>query len=545
MKPRLIPNKAKGIAAKKRKMRKNRVLCFLRLFAARFSSVFRFSPQFWVVLVALAAVALYLPTLGYDFSYDSVVQVQNDDFIHQPRHFADVLSLRVLGMDVLDSNRPMNLFTLLVDSLLWGKNPAGFRLTNLLLHGAAAALLFRWLRLMTHQLWPALWAALFFAVHPLQCEAVVEVSNREDLLATLFLLAGLNAAFAFQPGAKGKTWGPALLALASFFLAAASKETGIAGPVVLAAFWGLFRRDKPRRGWLLLVTATTLAVGTFYVLRFALEPKPSLIFSEPARAIAPVGLDWLFVQTRIWSAEFLRIVRPVHLCADYGPYNLRHIPPTGALIGLLTLGVLMAVFSMQNRKIALASALFWAALLPVSNLVPIYCPMADRYLYLPLAGAALLLALGLAALRPGGMRAFGTLGVLAAVVALAAATLRQQSVWKDPASLWQATAGENPGSFNAWLGQGYACMERGEPGAALPYFQHASALTQGKAAEPIAALALALDALHQSRQAAEALAVATKLDSRYARPDTLVRALVFPAYEAQRLSLIPLRARPL
>ena len=102
-----------------------------------------------MLLVALAAVALYLPSLGYDFVYDSVMQVHFDGYIHQPRHFADVLSLRVLGQDVLDNNRPANLASLMVDSLLWGRNPAGFRLTNLLLHGAAAALLLRWLTLFT------------------------------------------------------------------------------------------------------------------------------------------------------------------------------------------------------------------------------------------------------------------------------------------------------------------------------------------------------------------------------------------------------------
>ena len=504
----------------------------------------RWSPQFWGWLAALAAVALYLPTLGYDFVYDSAVQVQNDTFIHQPRHFADVLSLRVLGMDVLDFNRPLNLFTLLVDSLLWGKNPAGYRLTSLLLHGATVLLLFRWLRLMTGSLWPALLAAAAFAAHPLNVEAVVEVGYREDLLATLFLLAGLNAACAFAPGEKGKTWGPALLTLGSFFLAAASKESGIAGPPVLAAYWLLFRRKQSLRAWLLLVAVIAAAVGAFYALRFALEPKPSLIFPEPARAIAPPGIDWLLAQTRIWSAEFLRIIWPTHLCADYGPYNLRNIDPTWALLGVFTLGSVQAILCIRNRKIALASALFWAALLPVSNLVPIYRPMADRYLYLPLAGVALLFALALARLRPGAPRAFATAAALAAVVALAAATLRQQTNWKDETTLWRAVSLENPVSYNGWLGQGYAWLERSHPTEALQYFQHACDLAHRKAAEPFAGMALCLAAQGTPREAAEALALATKLDSRYARPETLVRALVFPEYLAQRLHLIALRASP-
>jgi len=510
---------------------------------AFFKMILRFGPKFWGVLLALAAVALYLPTLGYDFVYDSATQVGIDDFIHQPRHFLDVLSLRVLGMDILDFNRPVNLFTLLVDSLLWDKNPAGYRLTHLLLHGATVLLLARWLRILTGQLWPALLAALLFAVHPLHCETVVEVGYREDLLATFFLLAGLNAAAAFQPGEKGKTWAPALLTVACLFFAAASKESGIAGPPLLVVFWLLFRRNQSRRAWGLLVAAATAAVGIFYTLRFALEPKPSLIFTSQPQAIAPAGIDWLLVQAKIWSAELLRIVWPTHLCADYGPYNLRNIDGTWALVGILTLGIVQAVLWMWNRKTALASALFWAALLPASNLIPIYHPMADRYLYTPLAGVALLLALALAGLRPGAARAFATAAMLAAVVALAALTLRQQTAWKDDVTLWRATAQENPVSFNAWLGQGYACLDRGNPTEAIEFFQRASSLANEKNAESFAGMALAFEALKQPRQAAEKLALATKLDSRYARPDTLVRALVFPAYQAQHFTLIALRAR--
>jgi len=510
--------------------------------ASRFAYL---STKTWMLLVALAAIALYLPTLGYDFVYDSATQVGSDSFIHQPRHLLDVLTLRVLGMDVLDFNRPVNLFTLLVDSLLWGKNPAGYRLTSLLLHGATAALLFRWLRNLTGTLWPALVAALFFAVHPLHCETVVEVGYREDLLATLFLLAGLNAAAAFQPGEKGKTWLPAILTVASFFLSAASKESGIVGPVLLAAFWWFFRREKPQtqRAWLLLIATTTVAVGVFFALRFALEPRPSLIFDTPPKAIAPMGVEWLFVQVRIWAAELLRIVWPADLCVDYGPYNLRFIEGAWAFIAILMLVITQAVLSIWNRKIALVSVLFWGALAPVSNLIPIYRPMADRYLYMPMVAVALLLAVALAAAGSFAARTFTAVGALAVLVVLTVVTLHQQTQWKDAATLWQTTARQNPNSFNAWLGRGYACLDRGEPAQAVEYFQQASELARGQLAEPFAAIALAHDALGQPRLAAEALAHATKLDSRYARPDTLVRALLFPTYQAKRLEIIALRAR--
>ena len=506
----------------------------------------RLSPKFWMALVALAAVALYLPSLGYDFVYDSVMQIHYDTFIHEPRHFADVLSLRVLGMDVLDFNRPVNLFTLMVDSLLWGKNPAGYRLTNLLLHGATAALLLRWLRLLTDgRLWPALLATLVFVVHPVQTEVVVETSYREDLLVTFFLLAGLNAAEAFRPGRKGRTWGPALLTVGSLFLAAASKESGAAGPVALAAFWLLFRQGKGDNAgaWGLLLGAATAGVVLFFALRFSLEPNPSLVFPSAPGAIAAPGIDWLLVQTRIWSAEFLRLLWPAHLCADYGPANLQPIDPSVALLALLTLGAAQAVGSLWNRKIALGSLLFWAALAPVSNLVPIYHPMADRYLYLPMMGVALLLAAALAGItrRPARIAA-GTAG-LAAVGLLAATTLRQERTWRDGSTLWAEAARENPASLNAWIGCGDAALDKGDPAQAIPFYERASTLAREHSAQAFGGIALAEAARGRQAEAAKALASATKLDSRYAKPETLVRAVVLPAYQAQTFTLIGLRAR--
>ncbi|MDD5349127.1 MAG: hypothetical protein PHQ12_02840 [Chthoniobacteraceae bacterium] len=502
--------------------------------------------NFWTLLVALAAMALYLPSLGYDFVYDSVMQVHYDAYIHEPRHFADVLSLRVLGEDVLDANRPANLFSLMTDALLFGKNPAGFRLTNLLLHGAAAALLLRWLLFFTGgRLWPAVLGALVFAVHPIHTETVVEVGYREDLLATCFLLLGLNAAAAFRPGEKGRAWGPALLTVGSFFLAAASKESGAAGPVALAAYWLLFRRGKGEnaRAWAGLVGAATAGVALFFALRFALEVKPSLVFKNPPTAIAAQGIDWLLVQTRIWSAEFLRLLWPAHLCADYGPFNLQSIDATWALLAILTLGAAQAAGAFWSRKIALASVLFWAALLPASNLVPIYRPMADRYLYLPMTGVALLVATALAGLTRRPARLAAGMAVGAAAILLAAAALRQERLWRDGGTLWAAVARENPLSLNGWIGQGDAALDGNDPARALPFYQHASVLAREHSAEAFVGVALAEAARGRQPEAAKALSRATKLDSRYAKPETLVRAVALPAYQAQTLTLIGLRAR--
>jgi protein O-mannosyl-transferase len=503
-------------------------------------------PRFhrWLLLgVALAAFALYLPALGYDFVYDSVVQVGMDDFIHQPRHLLDCFSLRVLGMDVIDFNRPLNLVSLIFDAQLWGKNPAGFRLTHLFLHAAVAGLLFRWLKTITGSAGASALAALIFALHPLHTETVVEIGYREDLLVAFFLLAGLNAAAAFQPGRPGRVWGPGGLTFACLLFAAASKENGIAGPVTLAAYWWFLRREPgSRKGpWLALIGATTVAVGAFYVLRFTLEPKNSIIFINPAPPMTHSGIDWLLTQSRIWTAELFRVVWPAGLCADYGPYNLRDIDSVWALSLVFTLVVAGGVWAFLDRRAALGCILVAASMAPVSNLMPIYCPMADRYLYLPMTGLALLLGLALA--KPGPWRPAAWVGTGLVAVLLAAVTLHGEPRWRDAKTLWGDVARVNPYSINSWVGRGDVAFEYGRYAESIAFYRKANEIAQGGSAMACGGIASALERLGEYQKASEALRLATKLDSRFARPDTLARALVYPDYEARRLSLVNRRVQ--
>ncbi len=504
----------------------------------------------WTLLVALLAVALYLPSIGFGFVYDSHPQVLIDDFLHQPRHFADVLTLRVLGMDVLDFNRPLNLLTLMVDSLLWGKDPGGYHLTNVLMYGAAAALLFRWLLALTGKFWPALLGAIFFAVHPLNCESVAEVSNREDLLVTLFTLAGLLCAMAFQPGEKGKTWLPALGTVGCFFLAVAAKESGIAGPAALGVFWLLFRLRRETAGaWLLLLAATGVACGGFLAARFALEPKHSIIFTEHPVAIATNWADMLLVQCRIWSAEFLRILWPADLCADYTGYSIRNIGIVPAFLAVGATVGLQAFIGWRNRLFALGAAVFWFSLLPVSNFIPIYHPMADRFFTLPLTGVALMLAVLLSGFN--GLGDLGRFAPAAAVVAigglgaLTVTTANREHLWSDDLLLWRDTVAHNPFSFNGWIGVGCTQLDRGQPAAALETFRHAVELTHGREASALVGVAMAADGAGLRQEASRALAAAVALDSRYAEPEKLVAALLFEPSQAQRLKVIALRSKKL
>lgn len=486
-------------------------------------------PGLAAALLALVTAALYLPTLSADFAWDSQIQVRDDTFIHNLGNLPAVLSLRVLGMDVLDFNRPTQLLSLLLDAAFWGRHPFGYHLTSLLLHVAVTLLLFWFCRRLT-SIWSAFAVALLFAVHPVNCEAVAEVGYREDLLATLFIIAGLN--FAAKWGA---TWRGATSCGVCLLLAIGAKESAVFGPMLVALYWWWFRRDEPRKPWLWLIAALALVVAAFVAARFALEPKHSAIFIEKPRPLGKTFGDTLAVQVRIWAAYFRQIVWPQYLCADYGPYSIRNFHVV--LSSVLALAVIAAqgFGAWRNRVFALGVAVFWLGLLPVSNFIPLYRPMADRYLYLPLIGLALMLAPILSRFKIAPWVA------LLIALPLAVTTFCQEQVWHDDVALWTATARTNPASYTAANNLGCALVAKGRPAEAIPHLKRALKLSHGGKADPYAFLALALDALGRTAEADEAFKKAVAVDARYAQPDLLVKALACDPATAEKLKVMAAR----
>src|SRR5437899_7874348 len=81
----------------------------------------------------------------------------------------------------------------MLDCQLYGLQPWGHHLTNILLQVAAAILLFLAFRELTGDLWPSLLVAAVFAIHPLRVESVAWVSERKDVLSGVFFMLTLWA----------------------------------------------------------------------------------------------------------------------------------------------------------------------------------------------------------------------------------------------------------------------------------------------------------------------------------------------------------------
>ena len=498
--------------------------------------------KFALIIAAIAAI-LYIPILSADFVFDDIPQILTDSYIHNPSHFAEVLSLKVMSKDIIDNNRPVMLLSLMLDSVLWDKTPFGYHLTNLLLHSLYSAMVFilfygilsRLFPQNKNVLWGAFTGAVIFAIHPINSEAVSVITFREDLLAAFFTLLVLILAEKFP---AEKTLTSFLLIAAIFisvFAAAGAKENGVIAPLYLLIYWLAVRKAGQWRTWVKLIGAGFAATAIFMTLRFTAVPDKSVIFTEKAAYLGGSFSKMLAIQPRIWVYQLLELFRPSLLCADISGYSVRIISLQTALIVLAIIIILSAIISRKNMGFAVGTVFFVLAMLPTSNLVPIFRPIADRYLYLPMAGLCLALASIICNLKTSKFLIISFIAIVS--LSLCYYTVQRELVWQSGFSLWQDTVKKNPYSFTGNTNLGYAFFDGGEFEKAIRYFTKASQLNPAEP-EPIAGLAITYDALGMTEDADKAFENAVLLDSRYADYDNLMQLLLLTPEQGRKLEII-------
>lgn len=462
-----------------------------------------------------AAFALYLPSLWSGFVYDAQTQIVNTDYLHQPGHFLDVVTMRVLGQDVLDAPRPVHLFFLMVDASIWGRAPFGYHLTSNLLHATNTAGVFLLILACCatrdrRTVAAAALGALVFAFHTVNVEAVAEVSYREDLLATFFLLAGLGLATRF--GREGRRdWMYAAGSVLAFLLAAGSKETGLAAPGLLFLYWLIFRREEGVRKWMPFLASAVVVVVAFAAARFGLAPKESqIVLFRPEYIGGSLAGVWA-VQPRLWAFLVKNIFWPHPLSGDYIPMNVGIISPAMAWVILAALGVAVGLLCWRSRLACLGAAFFCLGLAPVSNFMPLFRAVADRFLYLPMAGVAFLVTALILTLPK---RAGAWCGVVVALclIPLGILSVRREAVFASPMAFWQDTARVSPRSSTAYEGLGLALVEEGKYGEALKVYDRGLQLAHGSKAGLWAGAAIALEKNDQPLSAEQACRKALDLN---------------------------------
>lgn len=475
------------------------------------------------LVLALVAFLVYWPSLKSDFVYDGRFEIIEEGFINSLANLPAVLSLKVLGLHLLLADRPGQILYLMLNAALWGEVPWGFHLTSNLLHAANVALLFILLRrLVAREMgesagadaWKIQLALLavtsLFALHPIAVEPVAAINYSSDLLVTFFTLAALLAATCFRPEKPRTAFIAGSVGVFCAFAAVTCKESGLATVILLAAYGFLFRRGEKPGPWLVFIGAAAIITVAFLGARFyCAAPSPDAL-KYLGGSLAQV----FFIQPRLWVFMMGKLVWPTHFSADYTLSNADGLPLELALLILAVVGIAQIWLALRSPLGALGVCTYWAGLLTVSNFVPLFRILADRFYYLPLAGVAMQLMavyLMLLPLRRGFWVALAPLGV--ALIPFTFLTLKREAVFANDFALWTDTVRASPDSGTAHNDLGMVLYNLGREDEAHAEWQKALALApddcrvynnlgiasfhQGKVDEAIAryqkALALAPD----------------------------------------------------
>ncbi len=450
-------------------------------------------PSRWPIVVAAIALtylvcAVFFPILGFEFiELDVPGQVINNPHI---RGLTAENLKHILTSRCVTSYYPVRTLTYAVDYQLWGLNPTGFKLTNGLVHLANVLLVF-WLALRLFSRAPvsptsetitwrdvamATFAAGIFAVHPVIVEPVVWVSGREELLMTLGALGcihfHLTARRLQQQGACAAKVVACYLGTA-FCCAVAcfSNAVGAVIPFLIVA-WDLLSVPPPRFSRVLCETSALwlVSVATLVVKRVGYTGHAALQEAGEVSSLVRdlgYGTDHFVGEVSMFSVERLMLVMemywsnlrslfwPNDLAISYDSLMPRSFGETGVILGGVAVVATCLVLWFARKRRTLLFGLVWfvLALGPVAQIIPHHIHRADRFLYLPLIGLTMAIAIGLRPLvrvaqrrsTAVGVGVAGVLGLLLLDV-LSASQVRK---WHSNLTVWENCVGVAPNNFVA------------------------------------------------------------------------------------------------
>lgn len=440
-----------------------------------------------IICVVLAAIVwvVFSQTLGHGF-----VNYDDGDYVYNHPVITSGLTLRGVQWAFTHAHaanwHPVTTISHMLDCQLYGLQPGGHHLTNVLLHGAAAILLFLALQQLTATRWPSAFVAALFAIHPLRVESVAWISERKDVLSGVFFMLVLwtyaHYVRADQRHARqSRRW--YIAAILFFALGLMCKPTLVTLPFVLLLldYWPL-RRFAPQAGkhndlarWRQL----TVEKIPFFVLAVA-SCVTTVLAQQTAEAVVPVSelnmVDRFGNAATSYVIYIAQMIWPARLAAIYPEANLNIVEAGLAFLVLLLLSVTFFIWRRNYPFLLIGWLWFLGMLVPMIGIIQVGPQArADRYTYLPLIGLYLLATWGTMALVSNwGRRRELLIGVAVSIIAgLMAISYFQTSTWRNSETMWHQALAHTSRNQIAENSLGKALVKEGRLDEAAVHFQKA------------------------------------------------------------------------
>lgn len=396
-------------------------------------------------LFLLLTLAVFSPALFNDYAFDSVYLIPEPEdipesgllFLIDPDEYGPVsgsLSWRPLG----------TLTHFALDTMLFGRHPGLSHAFNLLLHATCGFLLFllirklQWLTDGPSMAASAWFGAALFLVHPLVSEVVLSAGFRFDLLALLFTLGCLLVVLEARPPSDSHPLGrtiPFLLALPIFALALLSKEIGVlALAVAPLAIW-LVERSWKGAAILAAMMVIPFLVYTYFWWHFRWEDYATGFMGGGGRALGIA--NFMVSATEVYLNK---LFLPWPLRVDHAFDPVVSLGDGRALRAYAIIALFAAfVFICAWREPLCLFGGAWVALafLPVAQITPIPDPVAERFAFVPMAGAGLFAAgmMRMSARGTGAVPKYAALLAICILLPLAVLSHKRGWEWQDNLTL--------------------------------------------------------------------------------------------------------------
>lgn len=427
------------------------------------------------LLLVAATLIAFLPAWHAGFIWDDDAYVTLNPLLTA----SDGLRRIWFSLDSPSQYFPLTFTTFYFERGLWGLNPMGYHVVNILLHAANALLVWRLLLAMRV---PGAWlAAALFALHPVQVESVAWITERKNVLMGFFFLLTLWEWRRFIDEKTTNPWRHYVLALICCALSLTAKTTACTLPAAMLLMLWLEKRPINRRRLAQIGPFVLMGIGmgllTMWWERYHQNTQGKAFnLSAAERLLVACRALWFYAGKLIW---------PSNLTFSYPRWKISASDP-GAWGWVAATAALAAVICFirrwTGRSLEVAAAYFVATLGPMLGFIMLYTFLysfvADHYQYMacigPLALAAAGIETGMARWESG--KLFAQPAVYAALLlTVGALTWRQCQTYTTQETLWRSTIERNPECWMAENDLGAILYDKGQVNEAITLFQKALA----------------------------------------------------------------------
>jgi Tfp pilus assembly protein PilF len=461
------------------------------------TSIFTIDLKFIIcLLLILSILAVYGKVRDYEFTnFDDDIYVTSNSFV---RSGVNLTSFRwSFSFQQKDKSywHPLTWLSHMVDVELYGLEPGRHHLTNVLFHTANTLLLFIALNWMTGAMWRSAFAAILFALHPLNVESVAWIAQRKNVLSSFFWMVTL---IAYQYYVQRPKFLRYLAVCFAFALGLLAKPMLVTLPFVLLLLdywplrrWGPASSDtgtRRNRNTMLLifekVPLLVLSALSVYISSKSVQQKGDVISFD----LVPMLLR---IKNALVSYVMYmgKMVWPQNLSVYYPFPDLVSVDQfVGAAAALMCVSALVIWGLKQGPYLAVGWFWFLGTLVPVIGLVQVglWPAMADRWAYIPLIGLFIMIAWGIPELIKGWHHKHKILAIAAGAIVLLLSITTQIQIrhWSDSTSLFKQAVKAATGSSTP----------RNKLGSAFIYDKLAMALMkEGRTDEALHSLVAAVD----------------------------------------------------